>query len=404
MTVHIRQCPQKVKDLSNRAVEARKPRLGAVHAERDNTLYEVWKGILKVDACLRDRWESSLTASEMSSASSSMTVVTSEVPLVTGDILRSINAPAVSPPASANGRSSSTIAEVSGLDLNAIGKAEARKIMSEEHKVLGFRPPHGSIAAEAQAAAAKHPEGSPNVSPPDPLALKQVAREDAQRILSEREGSAESETNMHAPRKPSASPPAHGVNLSTIGAAEARMLMSHEHRALGFRPPPGSLAAEAQAAAARHPDGDGTTVGENLLKEIAVRDAEKIKADRELNMVGEVNVSTLGKAGAERVISCEEHALGHRAPPGSLAAEARKAAAAHPDGGSFPVMNGDVARIEGAARAEADSLKAQAQDREQVIQAQVQRVERLKMQTGVPKTVRTETEDSVQIVGDVLLA
>ena len=28
--------------------------------------------------------------------------------------------------------------------------------------------------------------------------------------------------------------------------------MSHEHRALGFRPPPGSLAAEAQAAAAKH--------------------------------------------------------------------------------------------------------------------------------------------------------
>lgn len=28
--------------------------------------------------------------------------------------------------------------------------------------------------------------------------------------------------------------------------------MSHEHRALGFRPPPGSLAAEAQTAAAKH--------------------------------------------------------------------------------------------------------------------------------------------------------
>lgn len=41
----------------------------------------------------------------------------------------------------------------------------------------------------------------------------------------------------------------------TTSSAEARKLMSHEHRALGFRPPPGSLAAEAQAAAAKHADG-----------------------------------------------------------------------------------------------------------------------------------------------------
>lgn len=31
--------------------------------------------------------------------------------------------------------------------------------MSVEHKVLGFRPPHDSLAAAAQAAAARHPEG-----------------------------------------------------------------------------------------------------------------------------------------------------------------------------------------------------------------------------------------------------
>ena len=71
--------------------------------------------------------------------------------------------------------------------------------------------------------------------------------------------------------------------------------MSHEHRALGFRPPPGSLAAEAQSAAARHPDGDGTHLDDDTLREIALRDAERIKADRELNMVGTVNISTVGK-------------------------------------------------------------------------------------------------------------
>ena len=54
--------------------------------------------------------------------------------------------------------------------------------MSVEHKVLGFRPPQGSLAAEAQAAAAKHPEVK-GVSPPDPEKLKEAAKIDAERIL-----------------------------------------------------------------------------------------------------------------------------------------------------------------------------------------------------------------------------
>lgn len=54
--------------------------------------------------------------------------------------------------------------------------------MSVEHKVLGFRPPHGSLAAEAQAAAAKHPE-VPGVQQPDPEKLKEAAKIDAERIL-----------------------------------------------------------------------------------------------------------------------------------------------------------------------------------------------------------------------------
>ena len=73
--------------------------------------------------------------------------------------------------------------------------------------------------------------------------------------------------------------------------------MSHEHRALGFRPPPGSLAAEAQSAAARHPEGDGTRVDDNMLREVAVRDAERIKADRE---VGEATASVTGASGCEQ--------------------------------------------------------------------------------------------------------
>ena len=60
--------------------------------------------------------------------------------------------------------------------------AEARKIMSEEHKILGFRPPHGSFAAEVQSVASKNPEGKPGV-PVDTGKLKEIAREDALRIL-----------------------------------------------------------------------------------------------------------------------------------------------------------------------------------------------------------------------------
>lgn len=54
--------------------------------------------------------------------------------------------------------------------------------MSEEHKALGFRPPHGSLAAEAQAAAAKHPEVI-GVQKPTLEKLKAAARIDATRIL-----------------------------------------------------------------------------------------------------------------------------------------------------------------------------------------------------------------------------
>ena len=56
--------------------------------------------------------------------------------------------------------------------------------------------------------------------------------------------------------------------------------MSEEHKALGYRPPSDSLAAKAQAAAARHPQGNGTTVDARLLTEAAVRDAARISAER----------------------------------------------------------------------------------------------------------------------------
>ncbi|PCH42983.1 hypothetical protein WOLCODRAFT_90083 [Wolfiporia cocos MD-104 SS10] len=354
-----------------------------------------------------------------SPAAPSLTVVTADVPLVSGDILRSTNSSAVSPTNSSSSTSSKrrgSVAEAVGLDLDAIGK--------------GF-------------SASAHPTGrSPPSAGLDPLKLKELARQDAARILAERKTNIDPVAGAKpngAAKAPRLSPPTGGVNLSTISAAEARTLMSHEHRALGFRPPPGSLAAEAQAAAAKHPEGAGaSSVDSGVLKEIALRDAERIKADRELNIVGEVNVDTLGKAGAERLASATENVLGHSPPPGSLAAEAKQAAEAHPNGGSFPVLDGDVERLEDVGRQEGERLKAQEtveklkSESEEVHVEDVSTLaddlnalklgsqlkhengnatmspEKLTMKNGIGAVlrkaamVRSETGDSVEIIGDVI--
>ncbi|KAF7791563.1 hypothetical protein EIP86_002579 [Pleurotus ostreatoroseus] len=252
--------------------------------------------------------------------------LTNEVPIIAGDILRTIRTPAVLPSISTamtgsdfqfpkvqnvspadkennHGINTSTpaarrlstgeafAAEV-GIDLRAIGLAEARKIMSVEHKVLGFRPPHDSLAAAAQAAAARHPEGEvvedeategvfegPAVSTTtngngnekgqkrrlsiDAQKLREAAREDAQRILSERTKQPPSPVaSMTAAVTGPSTKTKHKtaiaeaasdteIDLGTLSIEDARTLISAEHRALGYRPPAGSLAAAAQRVAAK---------------------------------------------------------------------------------------------------------------------------------------------------------
>lgn len=64
----------------------------------------------------------------------------------------------------------------------SLSSAEARVIMSKQHKSLGFRPPASSLAARAQLAAAKHP----CIDPSDAVAFKeleQAAMLDTERIL-----------------------------------------------------------------------------------------------------------------------------------------------------------------------------------------------------------------------------
>lgn len=209
-------------------------------------------------------------------------------------------------------------------------------------------------------------------------------------------------TNVNGKRSPTRhSPSKSEINLNTISAckslaqiffsacadqlcaADARILMSHEHRALGFRPPPGSLAAEAQSAAARHPDGDGTHIDDDTLREIALRDAERIKADRELNLVGGVDVSTVGKGthpstfqtgrvshyfteGASDIVSAEAKVLG-RSPKGNIAPEAQSPDDKHPEGSSYsPTANSlELDAVQDAARNEGEKLR-EAQDQDGV--------------------------------------
>ncbi|OSD03736.1 hypothetical protein PYCCODRAFT_1444315 [Trametes coccinea BRFM310] len=191
------------------------------------------------------------------------------------------------------------------VDLNAVGEAEARKLMSDEHKALGYRPPPGSLASEAQSAAAKHPDASAGV---DSTILAKAALEDATHIASSDGSSRE-------------------LDLKQVGEAEARKLMSEEHRALGYRPPPGSLASTAQAEAAKHPDAHAD-VDQATLAEAALKDAERIAAERAANL------ANVGEAEARKIMSEEHKTLGYRPPPGSLAATAQSAAAKHPDASS----------------------------------------------------------------------
>ena len=66
-----------------------------------------------------------------------------------------------------------------GIDLDKVGAKDARIIMSEEHKRLGYRPPPDSLAAKAQRSSAKHPDSSLGL---DAATLREAARADAERI------------------------------------------------------------------------------------------------------------------------------------------------------------------------------------------------------------------------------
>ncbi|CDO70420.1 hypothetical protein BN946_scf184999.g61 [Trametes cinnabarina] len=223
--------------------------------------------------------------------------------------------PALRPPTPPRTTASTT----ASIDLDSIGEAEARKIVSEEHRALGFRPPDGSLAAQAQAAAARHPEGS--LIPPNEKALAEAAEADAVRVAGEMGGQ-----------------PSYKMQHISV-PDEASLVMSEEHSELGYRPPAGSLAAEAQSAAARHPEGEpGVEHPDPIsLVEAAREDAERVAAEREPDTVPSINLHTITRLEAQQLESLEHKSLGYTPPSGSLAAQAQAAVARR---GAQPVTKG----------------------------------------------------------------
>ena len=103
--------------------------------------------------------------------------------------------------------------------------------MSEEHRALGYRPPHGSLAATAQAAAARHPDAHAGV---DATTLAQAALQDAKHIEASRASkspsSASSSPSSTKARRASdvSSVSMEPLQFATIAAPEARILQSEE--------------------------------------------------------------------------------------------------------------------------------------------------------------------------------
>ena len=77
--------------------------------------------------------------------------------------------------------------------------------------------------------------------------------------------------------------------------------MSEKHRALGYCPPPGSLAATAQSASAKHPDAS-SNVDPATLVQAAVRDAHRIEAGRGIGSARRASESTTSSAASTRAV------------------------------------------------------------------------------------------------------
>lgn len=131
--------------------------------------------------------------------------------------------------------------------------------MSHEHRALGFRPPPGSLAAEAQAAASKHAESAGRNPADKPRQGSGGASAKPRRGSSENQGK---------PRQKSSSADSVGANFNSNGKRARSKRRGSDESARGGDP----AARRASAGTAPSP-----STKDGLLREAALRDAERIK-------------------------------------------------------------------------------------------------------------------------------
>jgi hypothetical protein len=276
-------------------------------------------------------------------------------------------------------RATDTISQLTGsvgaIDLNKVGADDARKIMSAEHKALGYRPPPGSLAAEAQAAAAKHPDAHLGV---DASTLREAAVEDAARISSK--------------RRPSLEQAHPAIDLDKVGAGEPfiaeiltfsltlylvrRCAHVDVGRAQGARVPSSTWLVGGRSASCRceaprfasrgrprNPSGSRTRGRRSYSVRLvfhfflAYRLNPILSRERDPNVAptvgASIDLATVGTADAATIESAEHSALGYRPPATSLAAAAKTAAAAHPDASA----DVDKKTLEDAGRDDAERVR-----------------------------------------------
>lgn len=146
------------------------------------------------------------------------------------------------------------------------GTSDARNLVTGDEgetspnkvEVVGDIPPFDTLAVVAETGGPTEPELMKDTMAPtstvDLEVLKVAALEDANRIL----GATLS------------------IDLDKVGVKDARIIMSEEHKSLGYRPPPDSLAAKAQRSSTKHPD-SSLGLDAATLREAARADAERIK-------------------------------------------------------------------------------------------------------------------------------
>ena len=142
----------------------------------------------------------------------------------------------------------------------ATGDESDSKTNPEETRVIGHTPLSSAFTKEAQSPTDKPAEPKDTadtrtaIGTVHPQALKVTALEDASRI----------QTAIQI------------IDLGKVGAKDARIIMSEEHKSLGYRPPPDSLAAKAQRSSLKHPD-SSLGLDAATLRDAARADAERIK-------------------------------------------------------------------------------------------------------------------------------